>query len=259
MAKKPNKGNKDGYGSALNKALAVMEYITAHPQAIGLPDLTAKIGLPRQSLYRILRQLEDEGLLIRDSANDRFSVGPRLSRLAIAALFSENHNMPARVALQDTVNRIGESCNIGVLDGLQFLYLDRVETEEALRFHLDAGTRVPAHCTSGGKVLLAYLPDQVRGDLIRSVKLKKYTETTITDPDKLEAELAQIRDRGYSSNDEEFVRGVVGAAVPVLDSKRRVIAAIACHAPSARTSLEKLESLIPTISKTARALGRYWA
>ena len=253
------KQGSEGYGSALNKALTVMELVTAHPQAVGLPELTAKIGLPRQSVHRILRQLEEQGLLIRDPANDRFSVGPRLSRLAIAALFSENHHLPTRAELTDVVKRTGESCNIGVLDGLDFVYLDRIETEQALRFHLEAGTHVPAHCTSGGKVLLAHLPELVRRDLLRSVKLKRYSDNTIIDPNGLEEELAEIRERGYSTNDEEWVAGVVGVAVPVVDSTGRAIAALACHAPVARTSLAKLESFVPIITKTARSLGRYWA
>ena len=256
---KAQRSRVEGYGSALHKALTVMEMVTEHPQAVGLADLARKVGLPRQSLHRVLRQLEEEGLIIRDTANDRFSVGPRLSRLAISALFSENHNMPARAALKDTVTRIGESCNIGVLDGLEFMYLDRIETEEALRFHLEAGSHVPAHCTSGGKVLLAHLPEPVRHDLIRSVKLRKFTKATITAPVKLEAELAGIRDRGYATNNEEYVQGVVGAAVAVVDREGRAIAAIACHAPTARTSMKKLESFIPHLSRTARSLGRYWA
>lgn len=248
-----------GYGSALHKALTVMEMVTEHPQAIGLADLARKAGLPRQSLHRVLRQLEEKGLIIRDTANDRFSVGPRLSRLAISALFSENHNMPARAALQDTVARIGESCNIGVLDGIEFVYLDRVETKEALRFHLEAATHVPAHCTSGGKILLAHLPETVRHNLIRSVRPHKFTRTTIANPVTLEAELARIRQRGYATNNEEYVEGVVGIAVAVMDREGRAIAAIACHAPAARMSMKKLESFVPHISRTARSLGRYWA
>lgn len=252
------KRNSEGYGSALNKALSVMELVTAHPQAVGLPELTAKTGLPRQSLHRILRQLEEQGLLVRDPANDRFSVGPRLSRLAIDALFSENHHIPARAQLRDVARRTGESCNIGVLDGLDFVYLDRVETEQALRFHLEAGSHVPAHCTSGGKILLAHLPETMCRDLVRSVKLRKFTDRTITDPGLLEDELAAIRERGYSTNDEEYVRGVVGVAVPIADTAGRVIAALACHAPLSRTSLQELQKTVPVITKTARALGRCW-
>ncbi len=254
-----SRAGKEGYGSALDKALAVMEAVTAHPQAVGLPDLTVKVGLPRQSLHRILRQLEENGLVIRNPTNDRFSVGPRLSRLAIGALFSENHNMPARAALKETVVRIGESCNIGILDGLDFVYLERIETENALRVHFESGSHVPAHCTSGGKVLLAHLPEPLRHDLLRSAKLRKFTERTITDPAGLEAELTKTRERGYATNDEEYVRGVVGAAVPVADSTGRAVAAIACHAPAARTSMKQLQDMIPEISRTARSLGRYWA
>ena len=92
-----------------------------------------------------------------------------------------------------------------------------------------------------------------------AVKLKRHSDNTIIDPNGLEEELAAIRERGYSTNDEEWVAGVVGVAVPVVDSTGRAIAALACHAPVARTSLAKLESFVPIITKTARSLGRYWA
>ena len=93
-------GTKQEYGSALNKALAVLEMITSQPQAIGLPDLAARLEMPRQTVHRILRQLETQNLIIRDPTRDRFFVGPRLSQLSIAALFSENHNLPTRAILR---------------------------------------------------------------------------------------------------------------------------------------------------------------
>lgn len=248
-----------GYGSALNKALTVLEQVTAQPQAIGLADLSERLDMPKQTLHRALVSLEEHGLVVRDTVRDRFYVGPRLTQLAIASLFSENHNLPTRAILQQLVDEIGESCNIGVLNGMEFVYLDRIQTEHSLRIHFDLGNRVPAYCTSGGKVLLAYLPDDQRGALMRSLRLKKYTGNTVTNPAQIETDLKRFRRLGYSTNDEEFTPGVVGIAAPILDGGGRAIAAVACHAPSARTSLRALRKNIPLLERTAKALGAYWS
>jgi len=251
-------GKKKGYGSALDKALAILEHVTAHPQAVGLPDLSERLDMPRQTVHRTLLQMEELGLIIRDPTRDRFYVGQRLTHLATSALFSENHNMPTRVILQDLVDDIGESCNIGVLDGLDFVYLDRIQTQSSLRVHLEAGTHVPAHATSGGKILLAFLPNRLRDKLIRLKTLPRYTDTTITDPDALECELAACREKGYAINNQESENGIVGIAMPVQDDKGQVIAAIACHAPLARVTLADLETFIPRMQSSAEKLGRYW-
>ena len=254
----PDTINKNGHGSALDKAIAVLEQITAQPQAIGLPDLAARLGMPRQTLHRILQQLERLGLILRDPTRERFFVGPRLSSLAIAALFSDNHHQPTRRILQALVEDIGESCNIGALDGIEFVYLDRIQTDRSLRIHLEVGSRVPAYCSSGGKILLAHLPEPARHRIVRSRPLKAHTRNTITDPDALETELNACRQRGYSTNSEEFTDGIVGVAAPVLAGGDRAIAAVACHAPAARVALDELERVVPKLQESARALAHCW-
>ena len=246
------------YGSALDKALAVLELITEQRQSVGLPDLATKMNMPRQSVHRILLQLEELGLIIRDASRDRFFVGPRLSQLSVNALFSENHNMPTRVILQELVSDIQESCNIGILDGMDFVYLDRVQSEQSLRIHLDAGNRVPAYCTSGGKVLLAHLTPKIRSNLSEFKTLKAYTKTTLTTPNTIEKALKTTFNLGYSTNNQEFTAGVVGVAVPIVDSTGNAIAALACHAPLARISLDELKGYVPKLKFSAEQLGRYW-
>lgn len=244
--------------SALSKAIAVLELITSQSQAIGLPDLASKLELPRQTVHRTLLQLEELGLIIRDSSRDRFYVGPKLSRLSINALFSENHNMPTRVILRDLVDDIQESCNIGVLDGMDFVYLDRIQADQTLQVYYEAGSHVPAYCTSGGKALLAYLPERERKRLIELKSRQPFTDTTLTDAQDLHDEFAKIRSNGYATNNQEYSVGIVGIAMPILDSNGRAIAAIACHAPVSRTSLETLETFIPKLKASAISLGRYW-
>lgn len=244
--------------SALEKALVVLEAIVAYPSPVGLPDLTAELGLPRQTIHRVLQQLAEAGLLVRDPSRDRYAIGPRLDRLALAALLTRNQGAPVRAILKATVAKVGETCNIGVLDGLDFVYLDRIEAEWSLRVHLTAGSRVPAYCTSGGKSLLAWLDRDLREALIRSAPLKAFTDRTIIKPDVLSSELDRIRRDGYAINVEEFTVGIVGAAVPILDESGRALGALALHGPSPRLSVENARAQVPALQKAARQLANVW-
>src|SRR5262245_56055720 len=101
--------------SALEKALAVLEALTDQRQAVGLPDLAVRLNLARQTVHRVLGQLEAAGLVMRDPSRERYSVGPRMSQLAFSTLRSLNQTAPIRLILQDLVDEIGETCNVGVL------------------------------------------------------------------------------------------------------------------------------------------------
>lgn len=246
-------------GSALDKALAVLEAITAQSQPIGLPDLSTRLDLPRQTVHRVLVQLEAAGLIVRDPSRDRFSVGPRLSALALNALQTHNQSAPIRAILQELVDDIEETCNVGVLDGLQFIYLERVECHWPLRVHLQAGSRVPAHSTSGGKVMLAHLDDRVRAKLFRSVELKTYTRHTISSIADLEAELGRVREQGYAVNDQEFTLGIVGVAVPIADRKGRVLAALAVQGPAPRLDVDRALGFVRRLKQAASVMADAWA
>src|SRR5262249_9562048 len=197
--------------------------VADHPQGVGLPDLAAELGLPRQTVHRVLGQLRDSGLVLRDPVRERFAVGPRLIQLSLAAL-GANDWAPVRAVLQELVDELGETCNIGVLEGLDYIYIDRIECEWPLRIHLEVGYRMPAHCVAAGKVMLAFLEPDLRGRLLRSRKLAARTSQTITRVTDLEAELDEIRTRGYGTNNQENFEGIVAAAVPIKDGRGRVVA-----------------------------------
>ena len=188
----------DNRSSALEKALSVLEAVSDQPQAVGLPDLAARLGLPRQTVHRVLGQLETLRLIIRDRSRERYSVGPRLSKLAFVTLRSLNQSAPVRLILQDLVDDIGESCNVGVLDDLDYVFLQLIECEWPLRLHQEVGTRIAAHTVSGGKLLLAYLdPALEPAACVKARKLKAATSHTLTSVAELEAEFARIRAAGY--------------------------------------------------------------
>lgn len=252
----PKSGSE--HGSALEKALSVVDALVDQSHPIGLADLARVLDLPRQTVHRLLRQLEELGCIVRDPAHDRYSVGPRLTALALRALTSHNQGAPVRALLADLVETSGETCNIGLLDGLDFVYVERIECSWSLRVHLTAGSRVPAHCTSGGKVMLAAMDADVRARLLAARKLAAFTPTTITRPDRLEQELERIRRRGFALNDQEYTVGIVGVAVPISGADGRPVAALAMHGPAPRLSLHEAEAQVPRLVKSAARIAEAW-
>lgn len=244
--------------SVLGKALAVLEAVSDHPHGIGLPDLAAKLGLPRQTVHRVLAQLQDNGLLLRDPVRERFSVGPRLTRLSLSALNSNNRWAPVKSVMQEFVDELGETCNLGVLEGLDYIYIERIECKWPLRIHLEVGNRAPAYCLSGGKVLLAHLDPKIRERLLRSRKLVARTPRTITRVSDLEAELERVRDQGYGISDEENFEGIVAIAVPVQDNRDRVVSALTMHGPLTRMSRDSCIASLPRLQQAAERISRAW-
>jgi IclR family acetate operon transcriptional repressor len=243
-------------GSALQKAVAVLEAVVDSPRTLSLSDLADQTGLSRQSAHRVVRQLEENGLLLHEPLGERYLVGQRLKRLSLSALAAAQRTGASHQILEDLVDQIGESCNIGVLDGRDVVYLDRVECDWPLRLQLQSGSRLPAHASAIGKLLLAYLPSKTRNRLITGAPLSVYTPHTITDPARLEAALRAVREEEVAVNDQEYTLGLLGIAVPIRDSRRRVVAALAFHAPTARVDEDRARVHIPALRAAAERLGR---
>jgi DNA-binding IclR family transcriptional regulator len=242
--------------SALEKAVAVLEAVVERDSRFGLSEVARHTGLSRQAAHRVMRQLTDSGLLTHDPFGERYLVGHRLKRLSLSALTAAQRGSAAHEVLRSLVSRLGETCNVGMLDGLEVVYVDRVECDWPLRLQLQPGSRLPAHCSAIGKLLLAYLPAKSRRRLLASASLKRYTPHTVTDPARLEQELASIRAEGLATNDQEYMVGLLGIAVPIRDNVGEVAAALAVHAPLARMGEAEARAHLPELREAAEALCR---
>ena len=163
--------------------------------------------------------------------------------------------------MQTLVEEIGETCNFTMRDGVDVIYIDRVEADWPLRLHLQPGSRVPLHCTASGKLFLSRLPARERRRLLATLPLTRHTGKTIIDPGALEDALCTIRRTGISTDDGEFLDGLIAVAVPVMDRKKKnqMRAAIAVHAPTARLSLagamEHVDALREAAAQLSETLG----
>lgn len=241
--------------SAIDRAFAVLECFGRHQKPLRLSDVVDDLGLPKQTVHRMIGQLQALDLLERDLQPEKFRFGNRLRKLGIAAIVSQNQTAVIRAILDDLVSKFEETVNIGVLDNGEVLYIDRVECHWPLRVQLSPGSRVKVHCTAIGKLLLAYLPEAQFAATLKSMTLEKYTPNTIVDVASLESECRKIRAQGYSENAGEDLRGLVALAVPVLGEDGQVVAGLAVHAPEARMNLEAMRDQIDTLIDAAGRLG----
>lgn len=241
--------------SAIEKALLVIEEMTAARRPVPLAALADSTGLPKQTVHRILQQLEETKMVRRGFRADHFVAGARLRKLALSALQAAMTTLPVHAVLESLVADVGESANIGVLSGFSVVYLDRVEYAWPLRLQISPNDRLPAHCVAIGKLLLAFLPDRLRLDLLRSARLERFTDSTVTEPALLERELAAIRRQDYALNNQEFHPGLLGAAVPIRRQDGEVVAALAIHGVAPRVTPDGLRAQLPRMREAAERLG----
>ena len=238
------------------RAVSVLEALVAADRPASLAELTEASRLPKPTLYRMLGMLESAGLVSREPGSRRYAPGHRLASLGRNVMLNGSLRAERHAILARLVDEIGETCNFTMLDGAAVIYLDRVEAAWPLRMNLSAGSHVPLHCTASGKLLLALLAKAARERLIAHLALDRYTDTTITERKRLDAELARIRARRHATDNEEFHAGLVCVAVPVTDAGKRVCAAIAVHAPVSRMPLARALEHLPSLRRSAQAMAQ---
>lgn len=245
----------DTTGTRSLRALEIIEYVARASHPVAVSDITAGLDLPRPTAHRLISLLLDEGYLQRDPVSRRLISGARVMSFALLALTRPDVRGARRAVLQDVADRTHETVNLSMPDGDRMIYVDRVETDWPLRLQYAIGSRVPLHCTAGGKLYLSQMPDETRNTLIHSLPLKRHTAATITDPVALRAAVAKIAQTELGTDSEELLQGMSAIAAPVRDSDGRMLASLAVQAPVARFTLADLKQFEDLLRDAAEKLG----
>ncbi|WP_345662358.1 IclR family transcriptional regulator [Streptomyces venetus] len=236
---------------SVTRSLRVLEAVAQH-QPVTVGELTKLFGLPKSTVQRTLVTLNEAGWL-RANRRDttRWEIGARVLAVRPAALQGSSLFAAARepmIQLRDAVN---ETIHLSVPDALQcMVVVDRVDCDHAVRTFHTIGDTSPMHATATGHAILAHLPKSEVDELVAG-GLERYGEETITDPAKLRAELARVRDRGYAVNHNQFRPGVCAIAAPVLDSDGTPLATVAVSLPDSRFEPGRLAGLGGLVTGTA--------
>ncbi len=249
-------GEHEAISTATARTFAILDLVARSNAAIEVADVIEELALPKATAYRLVDGLVSSGYLAREPLRKRLTVGTRLTDLAFGAMRASMRDCGRHALLRRLAHQVNETCNIGVILNGEIVYLDRVEADHwPLRLHFAAGSRVPLHCSAIGKLYLALLPARRRQRLLASLELRRFTETTITDRSRLEAELKQIRKEQLSLDREEYLDGVVCVAAPVVGRNGEMLAAIAIQAPEARMTVAKAREHLPALRSAASELA----
>jgi len=241
--------------SSTLKAFGLLELVARAEGPLSLDELTQQCNLPKPTVYRILGTLQRGGLVQREPVAKRYCIGARLSQLALEVMLRSPQRARRHAILQQLVDEVGETCNFTMQDGSEVVYLDRVETSSPVRLLMEAGSRVPLHCTASGKLFLSELAEGKVAALLGPGPYRRYTGRTITEAGALQKELRRIRSEGIGTDVGEYLEGSVCLAVPVTDARERVCATVAVHGPAPRLSLKKAMDFLPALRRAAAAMG----
>ncbi|WP_374433530.1 IclR family transcriptional regulator C-terminal domain-containing protein [Tabrizicola sp.] len=237
----------------LAKGLAVIETFGTDRPRQSISDVAAASGLDRATARRCLLTLVHEGYA--DWDGKFFTLTPRVLLLGTACLASMP--MPAIVqpALDALSDRIGESTSVSILDGAEIVYVARAAQRKVMSISLMPGSRLPAYCTSMGRVLLAALPESDARARLAKAPLPARTALTLTDPAAILAELSRIRAQGFAAIDQEVEIGLRSLAVPLATARGQVIAALNVGLPAGPEPIAEVTArLLPELRLVAGQL-----
>lgn len=237
------------------RVLQVLELVSSSTQPVTPSQIGMRLQIPKATLARIVDILVESNHLMRLVGERGLIPGPRLAQLALQTIGNNAFKRTCRAVLRSLVQSLGETCNLTALEGDQVIHVERVETSEPLRLNIVPGSRHPLHCTAGGKLFLAQMNLLERRELLDRLILTKMTPQTITDRKALDRELDRLRERMVGEDKEEFVRGMVGVAVPVINPDKKIVAAVVCHTATARMGLPELIGFLPKMRVAANQLS----
>jgi len=238
---------------SFERGLAVIRAFSRETPALTLSDVARRTGMTRAAARRFLITLEHLGYVSTDGR--MFTLRPAVLQLGYAYLSSFSLAEIAQDHVERLAEQLHESCSASVLDGDEIVYVARAATNRIMTINLAIGTRLPAYCTSMGRVLLAALSDEALERYLDRVPLPALTRRTLTDRTALCAQVQRVREQGWCLLDQELEDGVRSVAYPLHNSAGQVIAAVNASSHVARVSLERLRSeFVPALAECARSI-----
>lgn len=233
---------------SVHRALQILEVLVAQAPRIALGQIAQQTGLSSATTYRLLQTLVTDGYATALEGG-RYGPGTKILTLAGQVMTSMDYSLAARSALVGLQAHTPETIHFGVLAGDHAQYADKLESRRPYRLASVIGMTLPLHCTSIGKAILAHL--STADTLLESLPLTPRTPRTITEPQRLRAELGWVRDHGFAIDDEEDREGVRCIAAPVFDQFGEAMGAVGVSAPAMYLSFQDAMTLAPHVREAA--------
>ena len=239
---------------ALDRAFAVLDLLGESETPLGLAQVASSLQLHKSTAHRFLMVLERHHMVERTTSG-KFRLGLRLFDFGNRAIEQYDLRERAQPHLRRLVAETEETAHLCILEQARVIYIDKIEPGRSVRMITRIGASNPVHCTSVGKAILAFLPEERINDIIRRLRFERFTHRTISTAEQLRTEIEKTRRRGYAVDDEELEEGLRCIAVPVLDAQRLPVAAVSVSGPSFRVTAQKLPSIANHLLQCVRGIS----
>lgn len=238
--------------SAIANAILLIQKTIAHQaEGVNFTELNEGTNIPQGSAHRIVKELVALKVLDYDHKRKTYRGGLMLAALGAQVLEHYSLRDIVRPRLETLHSALGHIVTLGIRNGAHGIYIDRISgSDMRLRLHSEIGKAFPLHCTAMGKVLLAYADEDVQRSVLQS-DLPAITPNTITDPARLEKELATVKDQGYALDNEEITRGLICTAAPIFGVGGEVVGAISFTCQKHTFEELGLEVILERVVETA--------
>jgi len=236
---------------AVERALDVLMCFSSQTPELSMTQISEMVGINKSTVHRLLATLERKRFVERDAATGVYRPGIRLLQMAF---LTQEHNDLRRLAapfLHNLCDQVRENVNLSVLDDMDVVYLDVIESPQRVKLAATPGQRLPAFCTASGKAILAFLPEEkIRNILARG--MPKYTQNTVTTEEAFLENMRHTRERGYAISEQEFEDGINAIAAPICNQP---IASVSIAGPAYRLTRERMVEIGPNLVAVANVIA----
>lgn len=240
---------------AVERALAMLEAVAQEPDGLSNAEISRKLQIPKSSASYILRTLERQAYLNRDSDSGKYRVGLKILSLSRGALSGIDVREVALPIMRHLMEKTNLTCHLAILDGPEAVYIEKVEPQGFIRMDTWVGRRMRVHATSVGKSLVAHIPQPKLEKILSERGMEKRTPKTITTLPRLLKELEKVRTQGYSVDDEENNIGARCLGAPIFDQSGHIEAALGLSGTINQVNPQTMPRIIEALKYAARHIS----
>jgi DNA-binding IclR family transcriptional regulator len=241
---------------ALDRALRILDLFDEQTPDLKITEISRRMQLHKSTVHSLLKTLQLHGYVEQDEESGKYRLGMKLAEKGQQLLESIDLRRVARPHLQALSDATGQTTHLVVMDGLEGVYIEKVEGAKAAIRYSRIGRRVPLHSSACGKVLAAYRPEAELARMMKGYAFVRRTDRTIVDPAAFKAELARVRAEGAAFDREENEPGVQCAAAPIFDHTGRVAAAMSISTMVSLVGERELAELVGMLKRETEAISR---
>jgi IclR family KDG regulon transcriptional repressor len=241
---------------SVERSLSILEVLSDYSEGLGVTDISEKVGLHKSTVYRLLSTLMHTDYVTQDEETNKYRITFKLYELGSKKMRKMDILSASKLYSKKLMESVNEVVHIVVREGNRIVYIDKVEADNTIRMASTIGKRSPMYCTSVGKAILAYLPEEEVEEVWNNSRIERYTLNTKTRLEDLKKELEIVREKGYAIDNEENEPGVRCVGAPIFNRFGEIEGAISVSGPTIRMTDEKIDTIALEVLKYAELISK---